>query len=70
MATQVGKPGGMTFGRGRSDELAQEKPKSYQDLGLCLALFLLLAWALVVGFRGVNWPAVSHAFQAIVAMIH
>jgi hypothetical protein len=68
MATQVGKAGDMTFGRG-TENIAAEKPKSYQDLGLCLALVVLLVWALFVGFRGVNWPAVSHAFRALVALI-
>ncbi len=68
MATQVGKPGGMTLGRG-AESIADEKQKSYQDLGLCLALFVLLAWALFVGLRGVNWSAISHAFRAVMALI-
>jgi hypothetical protein len=68
MATQVGKAGGMTLGRG-AEGIAEEKLKSYQDVGLCLTLIVLLAWALFVGLEGVNWPAISHAFRALVAFV-
>jgi hypothetical protein len=70
MATQVGRTGGMTLGRDRSSDLAREKQRAYQDKGLCLALFVLVAWALFVGLRGVNWAAVDHAAQAVVALFH
>lgn len=69
MATQVGKSRGLTFGRSEADGFAQEKAKGYEDMGLLLALILLLGWALFVGIRGVDWPAVSHAISALVAWI-
>jgi hypothetical protein len=70
MATQVGRQGGMTIFRDRSVELAREKQRGHEDVGLCVALFVLLGWALFVGLDGVNWPAVGHAFRAILGLIH
>jgi hypothetical protein len=70
MATQVGRTGGMSLGRDRRSELAKEKQRGYEDKGLCLALFVLVGWALFVGLRGVNWTAVDHAAQAVVALFH
>ena len=56
MATQVGKPGGPMLTRGDVESLAPEKPKGHEELGLCLTLIALLAWALFVGLRAVDWP--------------
>ncbi|HXH50758.1 MAG TPA: hypothetical protein VNM47_15555 [Terriglobia bacterium] len=70
MATQVGKAGGMSLGRDRRSEAAREKQRANQDMGLCLALFVLVGWALFVGLRGVDWSTVNHAAQAVVALFH
>jgi hypothetical protein len=69
MATQVGKPGGPMLTRGGLDDVAREKPKDNQELGLFLALIALLAWALFVIVRAVDWPAVSHALGSLLAMV-
>lgn len=69
MASQVMKPGGLTLDRRDAKELAKEKPRSYEDWGLLLALVGLLVWALFVGLRGVDWPALGHTFRALVAYI-
>jgi len=69
MASQAGKSRALTFGRSGADGFAQEKPKGYEDIGLLLALVVLLGWALVVGLGGVDWPALGHALRALVAYI-
>lgn len=69
MATQFGKSRGLTFGRSDAQEFAKEKSKGYEDLGLLIALIVLLGWALFVGLRGVDWPALSHTLRALVAFI-
>ncbi|HET9180119.1 MAG TPA: hypothetical protein VFQ24_17325 [Terriglobia bacterium] len=68
MATQADKSGGVALGGG-AQNFAKEKPKSYEDWGLLLALVVLLGWALFVGLRGVDWPALSHTLRALVAYI-
>jgi hypothetical protein len=45
-------PGGHPGGRGKA------KPKSHQDMYLCVAFVVLLAWALFVGVGAVNWSAI------------
>ncbi|TAM83612.1 MAG: hypothetical protein EPN47_05745 [Acidobacteria bacterium] len=69
MATNSGKSRGLTFGRSGAEGLAQEKSKGYEDMGLLLALIVLLGWAVFVGVRAVDWPSVSHALSAVVAWI-
>ncbi|HEV2246436.1 MAG TPA: hypothetical protein VGW37_07265 [Terriglobia bacterium] len=69
MALQAGKSAGLALGRGGTQGFAKEKSKSYEDLGLLLALILLLGWALFVGLRAVDWPALSHTLRALVAFI-
>ena len=69
MASQAGKAGRFALGRGGAQEFAKEKSKGYEDLGLLLALIVLLGWALFVGLRGVDWPALSHTLRALVAFI-
>lgn len=49
--------------------LAPEKPKGHEELGLCLALVVLLGWALFVGLRGVDWSALGHSFSSLLAWI-
>lgn len=67
MTTQASKAGGLVLGGAQN--FAKEKPKSYEDWGLLLALVVLLGWALFVGLRGVDWPALSHTLRALVAYI-
>jgi hypothetical protein len=69
MAMKSEKSGGLTLTRNGLQDLQEEKPKSYQDLGLCVTLVVLLAWALVVSVRAVNWPAIGHAFSSLLAWI-
>ena len=69
MAMQSEKTGGLTLSGGGPGVAATEKPKGHEELGLCLALVVLLAWALFVGVRAVDWSAVSHTFRAILALI-
>ncbi len=69
MAMQSEKAGGPMLPRGGAGALAAEKPKSHEELGLCLALVVLLGWALFVGVRAVDWSAVSHTFKSLLAFI-
>jgi hypothetical protein len=70
MALQSGKSSGLALGRGGTQEFAKERSKGYADMGLLLALIPPLGWALFVGLRAVDWPALGHALRAIVAWIH
>lgn len=69
MAVQSGKAGSLALGRGGMEGPAAEKPKGHEELGLCLALIVLLGWALYVGLGGVDWSAVGHTFKALMAWI-
>ncbi|HEX5412009.1 MAG TPA: hypothetical protein VFZ27_09115 [Terriglobia bacterium] len=69
MASQAGKSGGLTFGRGDAQEFAKAKQRGHEDIGLLLALVVLVIWALFVGLRGMDWPALSHTVSALVAYI-
>ncbi len=69
MAMQSEKTGGSMLSRDNGGAVAAEKPKTHEELGLCLALVVLLGWALVVGVRSVDWVAVSHTFRSILAFI-
>ncbi len=69
MATQSEKMGGLGFSGGNQGVAAAEKPKKHEELGLCLALVVLLGWALFVGVRAVDWSALSHTFKAILALL-
>jgi hypothetical protein len=69
MAMQSEKTGGLALSGGSPGVAAAEKPKKHEELGLCLAFVVLLAWALFVGVRAVNWAAVSHTFKAILAFL-
>ena len=68
MAMQSEKSGSLAPGRGPAFA-APEKPKRGEELGLCLALIVLLGWALYVGLGGVDWSAVGHTVRALVAWI-
>lgn len=65
MATQFEKRGGLTLPRSGPESLAPDKPKAHEELGLCVALVVLLVWALYVGLGGVDWTAVSHTFRTL-----
>lgn len=65
MAAKFDKAGSMASGRGGAEVAAAEKPRAHEELGLCLALVVLLAWALYVGLGGVNWSAVK-AFLSVI----
>lgn len=67
MAMHSDKRGGAAFSRGGSEVMATEKPKGNEELGLCLALLVLLVWALYVGLHGVDWSALGHTFGALLA---
>ena len=69
MATQMQKSGGLPLTRGGLENVATEKPKSHQELGLCLILIGLLVWTLIVSLRGVDWPAISHTVKALLTAI-
>lgn len=69
MAVEVGKSGGLMMSRGAAHVRATEPPKSYEELGLCVALVALLVWALIVGLGSVNWSVVGHVFNVIVAAL-
>jgi hypothetical protein len=69
MAMQSDKTDGSVLSRGGAGALAAEKPRSHEELGLCLALVVLLGWALFVGVRAVDWAAVSHTFRSLLAFI-
>lgn len=59
------------FAPGRGDHVVPvpEKPRGHEEMGLCLALIVLLGWALFVGLRGVNWSALGHSFSSLMAWI-
>lgn len=67
MAMQSKKAGSLTFSRGGTEITAAEKPNGHQDMYLCVALVVLLAWALYVGLGGVNWSALGHTFGTVMA---
>ncbi|MGA8185419.1 MAG: hypothetical protein WB819_17460 [Terriglobia bacterium] len=67
MAMQSEKTGGLKLSGGSPGVAATEKPKGQEELGLCLALVVLLAWALFVAVRAVDWSAVSHTFGVLLA---
>lgn len=68
MGTQLGKSGSLTLNRGPQAQAA-EKPKSYEELGLCLALVLMVGWALYAGLHNLDWAAVGHVIKVILATI-
>lgn len=61
------KAGGPAIGRGGPGALAAEKPNGHEDMYLCVALVVLLAWALYVGLGGINWSALGHTFGTVLA---
>lgn len=69
MATQSERLSDLKFDRRGTGSRAAEKPKTNEEMGLCLVLIALVAWALFAGLRTVDWPAVGHTFQAILAWI-
>ena len=69
MAMQSERTDRLAFPGGGPGGPATEKPKGHEELGLCLALVLLLAWALFVGISAVDWSAVSHTFRAWLTLI-
>lgn len=69
MAMQSQKVDPLAPGRGVQAGPVAEKPKGQEELGLCLALIVLLGWALFVGLRGVDWSALGHSFSSLMAWI-
>lgn len=69
MATQSEKLGGPMPVRGGPDGQAREKQKDYQELCLFLALIALAVWALFTGLRMLDWPAISHTFKVLLAIV-
>jgi hypothetical protein len=69
MAIQLEKSGDRTFIRTVPEDLATGKPKDYQELGLCLALVVLVGWALYAGLHNLDWPAIGHTFKVFLAAI-
>lgn len=69
MAMQLEKSGGLMLDRGGMEGRATEKPKNHQELGLFLALIALVVLALYVSLHTLDWPVVTHAFKAILAII-
>lgn len=51
MATQFEKPGNLMLDRGRLGAAEPERSKTNGDLGLCLALIVLVVLALLVSFH-------------------
>lgn len=62
MALQSEKTGGPSI-------QAADRPKGHEDMYLCAALVVLLAWALYVGLGSVNWTAVSHTVRGLLAVV-
>jgi hypothetical protein len=69
MAMQLEKSGGVAIVRGGREGSAAEKPKYHDELGLCLALILLLAWALFLGLHTLDWAAVTHAVKVFLGVL-
>ena len=69
MAMQSQKLDPFAPDRGVQAGPAAEKPRKNEDLGLCVALVVLLGWALFVGLRGVDWSALGHSFSSLMAWI-
>ena len=69
MAVEVEKSGRLMMTHGEAHVRATEPPKSYEELGLCVALLALLVWALFVGLSSVNWSAIGHVFNVIAAAL-
>lgn len=69
MATQSEKLGGLGYPQGGHGGRATEQSKGHEELGLCVALVVLLAVALFVGLRGVDWSSVGHTFSSLMAWI-
>ena len=67
MAMQSEKKGGLSLPRGGSEVAAAEKPREHEEMGLFLALVVLLAWALYVGLSGVDWSALGHTVGTVLA---
>lgn len=55
MAMHSEKTDGVAIPRGGHERRATEKSRGHEDLGLVLAFFVLLAWALYVGLSAVAW---------------
>ena len=68
MAGQFEKSGSLTMERGL-EVPAAEKPKAYEELGLCLALIAMVGWALYAGLHTLDWQAIGHAFKAVLSAI-
>jgi hypothetical protein len=56
MAMEPESWNGLPIPRGHAGGRDRLKPKKrHEDMVLCVALVVLLVWALVVGLGGVNW---------------
>ena len=69
MGVQLGKAGDVVLGRSRSVVTTKEKSKSNQEILLCLALIVLMAWAFLFSVRTVDWGSIGHAFKDLLAVI-
>jgi hypothetical protein len=55
MATEPERWNDLAIPHGRPEGRSGASPKRYEDLGLCVALVVLLVWALYVGLGAVAW---------------
>jgi hypothetical protein len=58
MAIETERLHNLAIPRVRPRGVARIKPGAHEDFYLCVALAVLLAWALFVGLGAVNWSAV------------
>ena len=69
MAIRLERRDGLTYIRGAPEDPEMPKRRS-RNLGLWLALIVLVTGALFVPSNALSWTAVSHAFRAILAAVH
>lgn len=55
MATEPERWNGVAIPRDRPRARARPRPKKHEDFYLCVALAVLLVWALYVGLGAVGW---------------
>jgi hypothetical protein len=69
MGAELWKSSGLSDTHSAPVEPAKDKPKGNQELFLCLALILLMAWAFLFSVHAVDWVSISHAFKSILTAI-
>ncbi len=68
MAIRLERSGGLIFIKGAPEDPATGKRRS-RNLGLWLALIILVMGMLFVPSNGLSWAAVSHTFKAFLAVV-